>query len=484
MFIQWKKVFFGLLGLLVSVILFSSDTYAEQGNKEAGRKIYEVRCWWCHGATGEGDGFAAQFTNVRPRDFTSGVYKFKQSVAGQIAADNDLFKIISDGLPGTPMPAWKVVLSDKEIWDVVEYIKSFTDIFESDKASGVVDYKGEIPYSADSAYKGREAFKKAKCYECHGENGRGDGMKKLKDDWDQRVWPRNLAKPWTFRGGYETKDIFARVTAGIPGTPMPSFADVKSASGLTEKERWHVANYVRSLADETKRPVSEQTVLRGKYIESDLPNDVNAAEWNETPYAAFRLFPQLIENDKLRAFRPTNDTITARVLFNKNEIAFLIEWDDRTKSVPGDEIAEKLSEGETFEDAIAIQLRVALPSAVQQPYPGHGDKTLGVNMWYWGAGNVSGRQIIKMIDANGFGTEKVRSAGKINIKGMGEYKTGIWKVILRRSLTTPNTDEFQFERDALIPVAFANWDGSNGEKASKHTMTSIHWLQLEPAIVE
>jgi len=193
------------------------------------------------------------------------------------------------------------------------------------------------------------------------------------------------------------------------------------------------------------------------------------------------LFPQLIENDKLRGFRPTNDSVTVRVLFNEKEIAFLIEWDDRTKSVPGDPIVEKLGEGETFEDAIAIQLRVGPPTAVQQPYPGHGDKTLGVEMWYWGIGNTSGGQTIKMIDANGFGTEKIRDAGRINIKGTGEYKAGIWKVILRRSLTTSNThDDFQFERDVLIPVTFANWDDSNGEKASQHTLTNMHWLQLEP----
>lgn len=478
MFTQWGERFFALFWLLISVILFSSYTYAEQGNKEAGKKIYEVRCLWCHGATGEGNGFAAQFTNVRPRDFTSGIFKFKRSLPGQVAADEDLFRTISNGLPGTPMPSWKLVLSDKERWDVIEYIKSFTDIFESEKASGVVDYKGEIPYSVDSVNKGREAFKKAKCYECHGENAKGDGMKKLKDDWDDREWPRNLTKPWTFRGGNDVKDIFTRVTVGIPGTQMPSFA---SATGLTENERWHVANYVKSLVDEAKRPVSPQTVLRAKYIKAALPNDVNAAEWNETPSAAFKLFPQLIENDKLRGFRPTNDSVTARVLFNEKEIAFLIEWDDRTKSVIGDPIVEKLSEGEVFEDAIAIQLRVGPPTAVQQPYPGHGDKTLGVEMWYWGIGNTSGGQAIKTIDANGFGTEKIRDAGRINIKGTGEYKAGIWKVILRRSLTTSNTqDDFQFERDVLIPVTFANWDGSNGEKGSKHTLTNMHWLQLEP----
>ena len=39
---------------------------------------------------------------------------------------------------------------------------------------------------------------------------------------------------------------------------------------------------------------------------------------------------------------------------------------------------------------------------------------------------------------------------------------------------------FSFARGAFIPVAFAAWDGSNGETGSRHTITTWYWLLLEP----
>ncbi|MBI4378825.1 MAG: c-type cytochrome [Nitrospinae bacterium] len=475
-----KKIFYILAFLILMSAFFQiSFVYAAQGDKEAGKKIYEQRCWWCHGEKGEGDGPAANFLNPRPRDFTLGVYKYKTSPPGQVALDEDLFRRISEGLPGTSMPAWGDVLSEKDRWDLVSHIKTFTDIFETEKASGPIEANNPISSSEDSINKGKEVFKKAKCYECHGDNGRGDGIKKLKDDWGFREWPRNLAKPWTFRGGTEPKDIFHRVSTGIPGTQMPAFADPKSETKLSDEERWHVVNFVKSLEDNTRKIKEGEIVIKGIFMEGDLPQDVNAPEWNNAPSTAFFMIPQIIAKE--RFFTPTNDGITVRALFNAKEIAFLLEWDDRTKSVPGDSEAEKLSEGEVFEDAVAMQLPVTIPTALQKPYFGHGDKEMGVNMWYWSSGNTSGNQTVKVLDSSGVGSGKARAVDKTDVKGKGEYKAGTWKVILRRSLTTSNAkDDLQFELGKFTPVGFASWDGSNGEKGSKHIMTTWYWLLLEP----
>ncbi len=50
-----------------------------------------------------------------------------------------------------------------------------------------------------------------------------------------------------------------------------------------------------------------------------------------------------------------------------------------------------------------------------------------------------------------------------------------------RSLATeaPGQD-IQFEEGRFTPIAFAAWDGSNGEGGSKHTMTTWYWLLLKP----
>ncbi len=476
------KIRFFIPSFLI-VFFISSSLFAAQGDKDAGKKIYDKKCWWCHGEKGEGNGPAAEFLLPPPRDFTLGVYKFKSSPPGQVARDEDIFRIISDGMPGTmlgtAMPEWKDVLSEKDRWDLVAYVKSMTDLFQTEKASGEISFGSQVSSSEDSINKGKEAFKKAKCFECHGENGKGDAVKKLKDDWGFRVWPRNLTKPWTFRAGSEPKDIFTRVSVGIPGTPMPAFADPKSENKLTDEERWNVVNYVKSIADDTKRLKEGEIVVKAKYAEGELPQDVNSPLWNNASATAYQLVPQIIAKE--RFFKPTNDGVTVRALFNDKEIAFLLEWDDRTKSVPGDADAEKLAEGEVLEDAVAIQLPVTIPEAMQKPYFGHGDKEMGVNQWYWSAGNASGAQTVKVIDSTGLGSGKARDAAKTNVKGKGEYKAGVWRVILKRSLTTANAkDDIQFEAGKFIPIGFASWDGSNGEKGSKHTMTTWYWVLLEP----
>src|SRR3989338_11069433 len=75
------KKLFKLHYLLAVFLLIASASISEaaKGDKEAGKKVYEKKCAWCHGWTGAGDGPAADFLNPRPRDFTSGIYKYKTS---------------------------------------------------------------------------------------------------------------------------------------------------------------------------------------------------------------------------------------------------------------------------------------------------------------------------------------------------------------------------------------------------------------------
>jgi mono/diheme cytochrome c family protein len=93
---------------------------AQSGDVALGKQVYERRCTGCHGAGGKGDGPAAELLAPRPRDFTAGKYKIR-TVAGPLASDRDLFRIVTEGMPGTSMPAWKS-LPEKERSAVVAYI--------------------------------------------------------------------------------------------------------------------------------------------------------------------------------------------------------------------------------------------------------------------------------------------------------------------------------------------------------------------------
>ena len=94
-----------------------------KANKANGKKIYNktakpMACKMCHGDKGDGTGkLGAAFKSpVAPRNFNCKATMKKVS-AGQ------MFWIIKNGSKGTGMVAHKKKLKDKEIWDVIKYVR-------------------------------------------------------------------------------------------------------------------------------------------------------------------------------------------------------------------------------------------------------------------------------------------------------------------------------------------------------------------------
>ena len=92
-----------------------------KANKANGKKIFNktakpMACKMCHGAKGDGTGkLGAAFKSPKaPRNFTC-KDTMKKVSAGQ------MFWIIKNGSKGTGMT--KMKLKDKEIWDVIKYIR-------------------------------------------------------------------------------------------------------------------------------------------------------------------------------------------------------------------------------------------------------------------------------------------------------------------------------------------------------------------------
>src|ERR1051326_1800895 len=64
-----------------------------------GKAVYEKWCLECHGETGEGNGQAAKFMLPPPRNFTQAVYQIRTTASGELPTDDDLMKMVSEGLP-------------------------------------------------------------------------------------------------------------------------------------------------------------------------------------------------------------------------------------------------------------------------------------------------------------------------------------------------------------------------------------------------
>jgi copper transport protein len=87
---------------------------------ERGRQIYGPNCASCHGFSGRGDGPAGLRLRPRPADFRI------HMAAGH--TDAQLFDWITNGVRGTAMPAFGGQLSEEQIWDVVNYIRTFAQL--------------------------------------------------------------------------------------------------------------------------------------------------------------------------------------------------------------------------------------------------------------------------------------------------------------------------------------------------------------------
>ena len=193
----------------------------------------------------------------------------------------------------------------------------------------------------------------------------------------------------------------------------------------------------------------------------------------------FLLVPQIIADERL--FTPSNDTISARVTYDDETLAILLEWDDRTQSIPGDTDAEAIADPNMGEDSVAVQFPVAIPGGVEKPYFGMGDASNPVNIWRWSSGTTEEPESAVLMNARGFADIVPREAAAAGLQATGTYTNGTWRVVITRPLTPVDVEaDIGFEEGRFIPIAFAAWDGSNAERGSRHTLTTWYWLLLEP----
>ncbi len=81
-----------------------------------GRPLFLRYCAICHGERGDGQGARASAFTTPPRDFTNEAWRRSTSA-------RRVYRAVRDGLPGTPMPAWRA-LGDDAVVDLTAYVLS------------------------------------------------------------------------------------------------------------------------------------------------------------------------------------------------------------------------------------------------------------------------------------------------------------------------------------------------------------------------
>jgi len=494
---------------------------------EAGKKIYFRKCVWCHGVDGAGDGPGADRLWPRPRNFNQGTFKIRHTASGElplfdatkpVTGQNDLFDTVTHGLPGSAMPPWDGILTEQQRLQVLSFVttqlikdRKFDDKTETFTVLDIGN-KGaikQIAYSKESIEKGANLFVEKKCIECHGAEGRGDGNPfNLKDDWGFSIQPANMHKCWNFRGSrqdaYNVHNIFRTFSTGVNGTPMPSFAD-----NTTVEERWHIANFVNSICERDAKgrpldidPLTDKPkinfVVPSGFIEGEIPADPNDKKWQDRERRIIGLGGQITH--KPRNFVNRIDDLWIRSFYNKNEIAFLFQWDDRSKSqaAPGvsatpvaeappttgepDSIAAKQNTYEVFNDAVAIEFPAKWQeiTAPEKPRYLFGEEKRHMDIWKWEADGT-----LKAYTGSGWDKPlEERSGSTATLKLVkGEFKDGRWTVLMKRALRTEDKDaDVQFESGKYIPTVFFAWDGHNGDAGLKNAVSAFYYAILEPPV--
>ncbi|MBI4422552.1 MAG: c-type cytochrome [Elusimicrobia bacterium] len=198
-------------------------------SKDVGAKLYDSRCAACHGGAGEG-GIGSRLNS---ESFL------------RMADDRFLLRAVSEGRPGTAMPAW-YFLSSREVADLLAFLRSWQ------KGPSVALAPGRRRGDPDF---GRLVYEKG-CVSCHGPEGRGGSGGQIANG--------------VFLDSVSDEFLWRTVAHGKEGSAMRGFLEGQAAGALvplTGSDIDHVIAYLRSL----------QARPRVDPLERDLPGASEAA---------------------------------------------------------------------------------------------------------------------------------------------------------------------------------------------------------------
>jgi hypothetical protein len=268
---------------------------------------------------------------------------------------------------------------------------------------------------------------------------------------------------------------------------------------------------------------SQGLTLVAARVADELPlANPDADLWQQTtaievPLSAQNIARPILPETRVKA-------ITARALYNDQQLAFLVEWADETEN-------DQALRVEDFRDSVALQF----PLAEGQPFFCMGQQGGNVSIWHWKAdwqaaitagqalaaaypnmyvdyypftdeaddvllaeytdasylpaldvGNLFANPMratpVENLAAGGFGSLTARPPEAQDVQGHGVYADGRWRVIFSRHLAAAAEDDISFTTDQVYSVALAAWDGANDERNGAKSTSQWVSFQFGPAV--
>jgi DMSO reductase family type II enzyme heme b subunit len=481
---------------------------------EMGRQLYNKQCAVCHGPKGAGDGQAAYLLYPKPRDFTQNEFRLVSTNSMQ-ATDEDLFLTITRGMPGSSMPSWEA-LSPEQRWALVYYVRQLTGVSEPIDPAANIPLPPETSKTPEGVARGRELFAQA-CASCHGPLGKGDGQQVMTDNTGFPVKPRDLTAG-IFKGSSESNDLYYRIVAGLPGSPMPSYADV-----YTDEQLWDLIHYVQSLVP----PGVEDRVrlhaqhIRVRRIKGEISSEPTAEVWRTAQPTFLALTPLWWRDQRVEG-------VEVKALHNGKELALQLSWNDPTRD-------SSTTAPQAFSDGAAAEFSLEQ----DPPFFGMGDANGVVQLWFWKASwqedlkgwhDVENQYPQAAVDwypaqrdyqhgehfevsqsptaahdpgfmggwgaenplsnphrtsaaeeamAKGLGTLTSRPPAMQRVQANGVWQSGRWQVVLHRPLAPNEETGLKLKPGQEVSVAFAIWDGHAHDRNGQKSVSIWNRLSLE-----
>ena len=112
-----------------------------QARHEAGRKVYNFRCYFCHGYSGDARTLAASYMTPAPRDF--------RAATPEQLPEASILSAVRDGRAGTGMKSFRGILSDVEMQDVAAFVARE---FVRDKSANTAYHTAENGWPGHQRY--------------------------------------------------------------------------------------------------------------------------------------------------------------------------------------------------------------------------------------------------------------------------------------------------------------------------------------------
>ena len=289
---------------------------------------------------------------------------------------------------------------------------------------------------------------------------------------------------------------------------------------LQGDDGWHLTHFVRSLSSDAQRAKVEMKKFRivASRVPA-LPTSPDSGVWRLASAVNLHMMPLWWRTD-----RP--EEITVRAVHDGRSLALLLKWEDGSH----DEAAIRPQD---FRDAAAIEFALK----PDPPFFAMGQPGAPVNIWMWkserqadlqpvfqdidkqypnigidsypnllkspmeqptrnaltmqsdprfvtawGAGNIvadpTRRSAAENLTAQGFGTLRAHPRDAQNVEANGEYATGSYRVLFTRTLAG-DRNAIHLAPGGAVPVAFAVWNGSAGDRDGKKSVTIWQELLLE-----